>query len=1073
MQVIIDLNNRTSAESINVDLQWIIQVTEEKQGFFPKLFRRYNRIERKLKLSVSNIVILDDKDNKTDEIECNKNKLFAILYNDKVTQQLDFPVDVELNSMELPFQLLFNQNEIKDCNKQQDGNPRTYYIKFDVNVHNEEGSVISTHNEKIDIVFQPLNIETQLNTDIEEEIQYSSSLKNEQIGVLAAWVEENFSYTPNQLVSISLKLFRGTTELPGLITFDNGTSEINNLEVVHGRDNVKRLPMFVDFTTIYNPVEEEEDYTIEVAVVRSQKYSPDVKKTTLLPQIHFRLIKDLQGTELKVYIEKKNGTFDITKNKTATFIETYNFVPRSRLMSQVRLIFSNIATDDSNPRSGICIRNLTISESLLNDVKLLGENNAIINNFIMVGGTNLDKMKSTHGMFIANGADKKDIITVSFNPIRIVDIINSNDYNFAIQSVISFDYWEDKDGTGIYDENDKKVCKIPLTWNLHLEPNPEWLCVDYGSSAIVCRYDKEILDLKKQKYSIFTKADDGKFREDTIEQNTKFLSSDIVLHDVRETNTSTLCSEQIDETETPYLNLSVCLSPTSSLIVNDIRKLLPCLKILVGNTYLPTKPEFMDFLYRRRDSNGEITKVAAKDAMKNEEDSCLMRISSIFNESYSSLFKYFIKPVSKNRNINKLVITYPNTYTPAHLRVLEGIVKRTFPKVRDGYLRFVSESDSVAAYYIQNWCKFNTDGNIKKSETVLVYDMGAGTLDITLFKKQLNKEGKIEVSILGKIGTGKSGNYLDYLISDIIRNKVKNAIKLTGTVSTVSVLNNATLQERLAVKMQVKNSIKPMLCEDVTLKCNEQKFDSSVILNDEDFNEFLDQITYGIILQLMNYVGDPKLKVNTIIMSGRSCRLQAIQDALNSSIVELGWSGAKIVKFDSSNDEEKTVVVEGAMIRAALFTSDESPVIIRSRRLYASYGLIYQQLGGTYKYVELLHSSDLPFITDVNDVDDYTGPNVVAEGVAAAGTIKLVQTYLSKEDTEKAYNNGNLEFISVMEEYDASSFGGKSTLNVKLHLDYKNNISLYVDGLISVGSFPKGVDLTSEITKRSIWPVTI
>lgn len=54
-----------------------------------------------------------------------------------------------------------------------------------------------------------------------------------------------------------------------------------------------------------------------------------------------------------------------------------------------------------------------------------------------------------------------------------------------------------------------------------------------------------------------------------------------------------------------------------------------------------------------------------------------------------------------------------------------------------------------------------------------------------------------------------------------------------------------------------------------------------------------------------------------------------------------------------------------------------------------------------------------------------------------------------------------------------ADFGGKNSLNVKLMLDYKNNISLYVDGKKSIGSSPKGVDLASEITKRSIWPVTI
>lgn len=161
------------------------------------------------------------------------------------------------------------------------------------------------------------------------------------------------------------------------------------------------------------------------------------------------------------------------------------------------------------------------------------------------------------------------------------------------------------------------------------------------------------------------------------------------------------------------------------------------------------------------------------------------------------------------------------------------------------------------------------------------------------------------------------------------------------------------------------------------------------------------------------------------------------------------------------------------MARASLFSSAESPVQIRSRRLYASYGLVYQKLGGTYKYTELLKSSDLPFISDNTNLNDFESNNVEVVGTASAGNIKLIQTYLSPEDTEFAYNNRDLEFISEMEEYDMADFDGKDKLNVRLKLDYKNNISLYVNGRISIGSSPKGVDLSSEITKRSVWPVTI
>ena len=497
------------------------------------------------------------------------------------------------------------------------------------------------------------------------------------------------------------------------------------------------------------------------------------------------------------------------------------------------------------------------------------------------------------------------------------------------------------------------------------------------------------------------------------------------------------------------------------------------MKILVGNKYLPEKPDFMTFRYTRRDSEGRLSTLEAKKAMEDDEENCIVKISSIFNEAYAALFKYFILPQSQDKSINKLVLTYPNTYTPAHLRVLEKIAHDTFPKLRSGYLRFVGESDAVAAYYLQNWDSFNEGKDIKEDETVLVFDMGAGTLDITLFKKSINKRGKIEVKILGKIGTGKAGNYLDYLIAEIIAQRVPNTVKGQKTVTTDSVPDVQTLIERLDLKDAIKNRIKPNLKPNTKLKYGNVEFDSSEILEDPRFEEFLDQITYGILNQLKSYIGDKHLMIDTVIMSGRSCRLEVLQQALGNALKRLNNSQTRIIKFETDGDKEKTVVVEGAMARAGIYSSAESPVTILSRRLFASYGLIYKKTGGSWHYTELLRSSDLDYISDQTQLDEFESKNVIAEDTASADSIKLIQTYLSPEDTEKAYNSGDLEFISEMEEYSAEDFGQKNSLNVKLKLDYKNNISLYVDGRKSLGSAPKGVDLSSEITKRSIWPVTI
>ncbi|MCD8290991.1 MAG: hypothetical protein LUC91_05765 [Prevotella sp.] len=1072
MEVKVKLNNRSTEEKVNVDLQWNVNVLKKKSGL-AKCFRKFNRVSRDLKLSVSDI-------NVPDEVVCDKNRLFSILYNGKEVLQKRFPVDVHLSDMKMPFQLLFYHGEIKDCQRQQDDNPRKYPITFKVNLLDLKNKVVDSVNGQIDLIFEPLGIKPKFDISlVNEKIQYASSIRRKQVGTFVAWIEDDFQYTPDQLVTVSLKLLKANgshpQELPDFVSFENRETTTKKT-IKGGSTNALKIPVYVDFTNIYNPINDEEDFVIETTIIHAASYSPGVRET-ILKQKHFKLLKDKQGTELKVFI-KKSVEPELCQNNHTIVTDLLRFVPRGNLSWQIDVILCNIATDNSNPNAGLYIKNLTLRESLGNqDVRVLGADGTILSNeFIRFDGPNVDSMTSPEGFFLCNGIESKTTINLSFDPCNIVELVNSPKYNFQIDSILTFDYWEDKDGRGTYNDEDKKTFSIPVRWRLHLEPNPEWLCVDYGSSAIVCSYDNKIINLRERKNAIFYGTD---WEEDTAETGTCFLSSDVVLHTVNAPNASTLCSEHDMNDNVPYTKLSVCLSPTTSLIRTDVRTQLPCLKILVGNEFLPANDDFMTFQYMRR-NGAEVAPVQVRDALANNEETCLLRVSSIFLEAYSALFKYFIFPMTENKSINKLVLTYPNTYTPVHLRTLENIARKTFPKVRDEYLRFVSESDAVAAYYISNWETFqnNEVRNMRDDEIGLVYDMGAGTLDLTLFKKHHNNEsGKFEVSILGKIGTGKAGNYLDYIIAQIIYDRIVGAIRFRSTVSTEAQPSVQILLERLAVKEQIKEKIKPALRpgNDLTWEIAANgnvvadSFDSSVILEDERFMNFLSQVTEGIISHLLSYVGDPNLRIDTVIMSGRSCRLGAIKTALMEN-----YTDARILNLHGEGDEdkEKTAVVEGAMIRANIFSSPESPVIIKSRRLYASYGLIYRRLGGEYCYTELLRSADLP-LTDNNQFDDYFGRNITVEGTAATDSIKLIQTYLSPDDTRNAFARGDFEFISVMEEYDRANFGGRNELNVQMKIDYKNNVSVYFDGQVSRGRPPMGVDLTSEITKRSIWPVTI
>lgn len=1064
MDLIIDLLNE-KRDKKNLGLEWNVEITKPKRGFFSRFpfVRSHQHIEKTLTLGIQNLKV-------DPEIVCDKEKLFTLIYAGHENTCIGTPITLKVEKEKTPFQLFIDQNAIHDCNERQQRDSQIYNIRFDVVLNDREGKLVDSQYQSINVKFMTLDVKPNVKLELDvDNIAYSSQLGMVKVGELVTYIEEEFLYTPMVNLDLDLKLFEDGAPKVDTLFFENRETRME-IQQNPSRKAMKILPIYMDFTRISNPINPECQYVIEVGIVQSMEYSVEVKVPRIPVHAKFFVQKDNQGTELKV--EVRNPITDkkhLMASQTCYRVDRVGFVPHSRMHSQIEVDIMNIATDSSNPNAGLAIRNFTLSENVLNGVRVVDKDNCELFNLISVEGVDYDDLKGGDGLDIKNGVDAKTTLAISFDPSCVADILQCPSYDFQIESILTFDYWENKDGIDL-NQLEAKNFKLSIVWNLHLDPYPEWLCVDYGTSAIVCKYDKKLIDLKSQKDKIF-RTDFTQFRNDEFEKGTEFLSSDIVLHSVDDYGKgySSLCSEQKQNDNLPYNTLAVCLSPTSSLIENEVKLQLPCLKILVGNLFLPPKPDYLTFKYLRKSVDGVVERVQVS-ATQTEENS-ILKISTIFREAYSALFRYFISPVTgDNSRLNKLVLTYPNTYTPIHLKVLRQIAMSTFPAIREGFLRFVSESDAVAAYYVDHWSEFNPEGDIRQKETVLVFDMGAGTLDVTLFDKFTNDEGKIEVNIKGKLGTGKAGNYLDFVLAEIL-----SELTHTGSadvVTTKQVPNVQILKERLELKQVIKQDLKCNLQPGNEMRYKGVTIDMDAIICHPKFLGFLNDVTSRIIDQLCQYMGREKLAIDTVIMSGRSCKLQLLRDELAVSVAARSTGGNHFVEFadDAQADRQKTVVVEGAIAQASKFNTPTSQVIIKSRRLYASYGVVYKELGGRIKYVELLNHNNIP---DAENMVTFDSENVTAVGTSAAETLHLIQTFLSAAETEKCYNDGNFEFISEMEEFNTEDFGRADSLNMKLRLDYNNNISLFVNGKVSRGSTPKGVDLASEITRRSIWPVTI
>ena len=218
--------------------------------------------------------------------------------------------------------------------------------------------------------------------------------------------------------------------------------------------------------------------------------------------------------------------------------------------------------------------------------------------------------------------------------------------------------------------------------------------------------------------------------------------------------------------------------------------------------------------HEKRIANFDVRK-SVKHIVENEYVNNKIKIKTILQNTYESIFRDFIFPQVKKQYgntgdlssvLNKIILTYPNTFSPLHIKhIKEDVILQQFPEFDKKHIKFISESDAVAIYYAGNMYNKNT----VKPEYVLVYDMGAGTLDITYFLiTRTNK--KTNINIIGKSGKTTAGNYLDRLLAEYIymQNKDKFITELFPENKTKT---KEVREHSIILKNYIKKIIKPNL----------------------------------------------------------------------------------------------------------------------------------------------------------------------------------------------------------------------------------------------------------------------
>lgn len=841
------------------------------------------------------------------------------------------------------------------------------------------------------------------------------------------------------------------------------------LKRIPAQDTVS-IPVYMDLNSLTNPTNGSREEKFELY---EKNILTDEIKTT---EHKIRIEQDTTTTRLYV---KCNG-FNI-EDAAAVACGKCNWIHHQagRLERDVRLADIKIGNEASNPgispRSAVRIQGLKITPDF--------DRNEI--NYQM-------------SFLEIEGAEKQDFVVLE-NKVdsfvsyscrllhRNIDDIPSN--NTEIRFNIDFKYIEDVEGNCDEESAEWKPFHGVAKIIVEKDPGMEWLCVDYGTSASVAIYgdgtsQSQLLKLNnRNKMIIEERENQERMRTPRFEEGEYFLSSNIML----QSEEPVLLSEDTRHS-------LVYLSPSEPRFHHAMSYRLPYMKALVGYTDIPNGNLYADFSYKLNPTD-EVT-VTFRESPLSVED--------VYKATYRVLFQdYISRCIPDGKEVNKIVLSVPNTYTPLHIKRLRDIVESEIPSLRSDYIWFVSESDAIAYYYLKHRREFNNemanDENANK-ENVLIFDMGAGTLDVTALSieqvKDENGKDSTKVTMDSKLGVNKAGNYLDFILAKTLVSIYPDIFTEENTLEHHVGGQWEELQGKL--KYFIKNVLKPVLFSEDKLvfsgwnnqagvDCNDFELDLRRIRESEIVQSFIAEVTDGVFDRFVAISGKKNndFPIHTLIMTGRCVQFGNIKERLKVKVDK--WNDdTHCHALEIVGDELKTIVAQGALYYAVLYGRRYSPIVLNNRNIYAKYGVLYIDGRQKWRYQPLL-DKDSKWIRHIslqsgqnNGMQIYTydtdrlSADPKSNTLDLSNTIKayLVQCYSpdpAKDFEDEEHRN---DYITIMASFaPGNASEDPRNVHVRLVVD-ENNEMTFTAGKQTFNSFASvKIDVeTNNTYKHSMWP---
>ncbi|MCQ2097160.1 MAG: hypothetical protein MJY87_04350 [Fibrobacter sp.] len=1137
----VNLNKKNRLEKQDIQVineRLSLEVPQEKAGLFGALFGKLKAIAGHYEISV--------RVNEHSQLVFKKS---PIVFSDNGEYKSTLELDLSGNDTTIPVSLYFDPNIIEDCREKLDTN-RQYTLNYSIvlsNADDKTEKVISEIDGKplsLDVELEKFNSEPvfeiawkgNANT---KKIKYTASTENEVVGelyvrhnssMLCAPAITNFTFdvetakkgSGNAFETISEKIYN--IDKPSSFTLNPG-------------EDGRLFELRWDHQPTRNPFTEgktECEYFIEV----QYKKGLGQKQHQILQDKGITLLGNKTLTESDCYVELGNKRLSINHSRL-------KFSPIERLgdnafgeesRQALRWVFENLAQveDPEHPDASVLLWNLGASISIREEdrkrIKLRDSGKSIedILKFTDENGNDLDLGSITRRL---DYRDPKFVMQIAVRPKDFEDIeIAEKTSEVKVKIELRYNLLVDKDGdySSSLPEGQKQQVST-VEFSLMMKPCAQWLSIDFGTSAVVANYEQRtssqsgLIDLKSIKDDILKKSFKGdrtgkKSKNDDEEKY--FINSMVCFNKVGDRSRS---FDDIDDDQSidkqsydKYEKLSLWFSPSAGELyeTQDCAQ-LPCLKMLMGYEKLPklfNDTEAANISYGIHAENNKIKEVSLleRDPSKNP----LILISNIFDQVYRQLFHYYIRRGKSTGDINKLVLSVPNTYTPVQIESLKKTAKDAIPTVYPEYLSIVSESDAVAYYYIANRRFFSkTDGIVSKEvENILIYDMGAGTLDLTYLSNKSSRNNQ-EINIIGKVGIPKAGNYLDYVLARIfieseMNRRDENGIEIYTATDKAKMWKLVDLDKNASSPLQedrdnlrnyIRNELKPVIAAgDESRPCPEftQEFSIGLSIHhpkgtmtvadyadNDSFRNYIQDISNRIIDNLFATIAaeSGKIAIDTVLFSGRSSSMKQVQRAVESKVRTISEAPDSIAFADIINNKLvksvdqiengdtsilKKIVTEGSLAFAK--RSNNEGYTLKQKPFYAIYGVIVRDTEDQIEWIPLLTPTDEIKSTYSNEYE------FSADVVSRLHTLYFVQTYSShpKKDFEDWLLNGNedhMDSTTILKEHACDAEDGDLTVSASFTPNSPRQLRLTI-GANEINLNTRQ-DFDSVILRRSLWPV--